>query len=321
MTILRLSQESGIDPRFLNFYLFWLWQSGGARMLCRRHVNQASIGLERLREIQVPVLDPSEQLRVVDFLTTTKRAIEAQEELVGTAIALKTATMQKLFRRGVRSESLKETELGPLPESWDLISLGERCRVKSGGTPSRAVAEYWNGDIPWVKTTEINYKEITATEERITLKGLQGSSAKVFEKGTLLMAMYGQGVTRGRVAVLGIPAATNQACAAFFPDESLSARYLYAYFTHAYDHVRQLGHGANQQNLSLELIQGIRIPVPRDTAEQETVYLVVAGIQNRIEVAQSELATLRELFRTTLHREMTGALERTNPDAQEVAHA
>ena len=82
--------------------------------------------------------------------------------------------------------------------------MAEICAIKSGGTPDRSNESFWNGDIPWVTTTLIDYGVIEAANEFITAEGLKNSSAWIVPKGTVLMAMYGQGVTRGRVAILGI---------------------------------------------------------------------------------------------------------------------
>jgi type I restriction enzyme S subunit len=229
--------------------------------------------------------------------------------------------MAKLFREGLRGEQSRETQIGPVPESWEVVRLGECCSMKSGGTPSRSVVEYWNGSIPWVKTTEVNYSTITETEEHITERGLGESSAKVFPVGTLLMAMYGQGVTRGRVALLGIPAATNQACAAFFPDRTISAHFLYAYFTHAYADVRAMGHGANQQNLSLELLDRLWVPRPRDKEEQEELFQILSKLQHAIETAEKEAAEMQRLFEVTVNQLMTGALRVRDIDITEVMNA
>lgn len=208
--------------------------------------------------------------------------------------------------------------------NWFLAIVASRRRLhyKFGAhTPPREIAKYWGGDVPWVKTTEINYREIAETEERITRLGLENSSAKIFPKGTLLMAMYGQGVTRGRVAMLGIDAATNQACAAFFPDETISPRYLYAYFTCAYEQVRELGHGANQRNLSLERLQGVKVPVPQSPEEQEDIFEVVAGLQRRIELAEAALVALNRLFAAALHTLMTGTVRVKDFDVAKVSGA
>jgi type I restriction enzyme, S subunit len=107
--------------------------------------------------------------------------------------------------------------IGEIPKHWGIVALGYVCNLTSGGTTDRNRPEYWNGNIPWVKTGEINYNQINQTEEYITELGLNNSSTKLASAGTLLMAMYGQGVTRGRVAILGIEASFNQACLAIAP--------------------------------------------------------------------------------------------------------
>ena len=95
---------------------------------------------------------------------------------------------------------------------WDTSKIDKIASVTSGGTPSRANPEYWNGDIPWVTTSLVDFNVILSAEEFITKEGVNNSSAKLFPKDTILMAMYGQGITRGKVAILGIEATTNQAC-------------------------------------------------------------------------------------------------------------
>jgi type I restriction enzyme, S subunit len=106
--------------------------------------------------------------------------------------------------RGQLESAMRDTVLGPLPNDWEVHALGTLARLSTGGTPSRERPEYWNGSIPWVKTGEVNYEVIRSTEESISKAGIENSSAKVYPPGTLLVAMYGQGVTRGRAAILGI---------------------------------------------------------------------------------------------------------------------
>ena len=143
-------------------------------------------------------------------------------------------------------------------------------------------------------------------QECITEAGLQNSSAKLLPKGTLLMAMYGQGVTRGKVAFLEIEAATNQACAALFPDESLDSGYLSAFCTFAYHRIRELGHGANQKNLSADIIREILLPLPAGVEEQKEIYHVLKAVESRLRIAECNHDTLKSLFSSMLHLLMTG---------------
>ncbi|HZG51289.1 MAG TPA: restriction endonuclease subunit S [Pyrinomonadaceae bacterium] len=145
---------------------------------------------------------------------------------------------------------------------WEKVRLGQIARISSGGTPSRNVSEYWNGAIPWITTSKINFGVISEADEFITEHGLKSSAAKVFTKGTLLMAMYGQGATRGRVGILGIDAAINQACASIELEDKTSSEFLFYFLAYNYEQIRKLGHGGNQANLNGELIRSIEILLP-----------------------------------------------------------
>jgi len=149
-----------------------------------------------------------------------------------------------------------------LPKTWHRSTLGEIARISSGGTPDRGTAEYWGGDVPWVTTGEIQFNTITDTSEKITTKGLRDSSAKLFPPGTLLMAMYGQGKTRGQVAKLGIEAATNQACAAILLNGKNDPDFYFQYLSSQYEELRELGNAGTQKNLSGGILKGVAVPVP-----------------------------------------------------------
>jgi len=126
-------------------------------------------------------------------------------------------------------------------DEWKKKKLGEVAEISSGGTPSRTNPSYWNGNIPWASTTLIDFNYINKTEEYITNEGLKNSSAKLFPIGTLLMAMYGQGKTRGKIAILGIEASTNQACGAITTNqEILSPLFAFQNLAKRYDEIRDL---------------------------------------------------------------------------------
>lgn len=148
-----------------------------------------------------------------------------------------------------------------LPKSWRRSTLGEIARITSGGTPDRSKPEYWGGDIPWITTGEIQFNTITDSTERITEAGLQNSSAKLFPHGTLLMAMYGQGKTRGQVAKLGIEAATNQNSAAILLNEGYDPDFYFQFLWSQYDNIRDFGHSGGISHLNAGLLKQIAVPV------------------------------------------------------------
>ena len=141
-----------------------------------------------------------------------------------------------------------------------MAPLGELYRVGTGGTPSRSSTEYWGGEIPWVKTGEVKYETIRDTEERITVAGLNNSAAKVYPSGSIVMALFGQGPTLGRVAKLGIDASTNQACAVIQSDDADALELLYYWLWRQYKGIRTLARGATQPNLNVAIVKSLLVP-------------------------------------------------------------
>lgn len=158
-----------------------------------------------------------------------------------------------------------------LPDGWKIKKIEEVYNVFSGGTPKRNMTEYWGGDIPWVKTGEVDYVDITSAEEFITEEGLKNSSAKMAPKGSLLLAMYGQGVTRGRVALVSKAVAINQACLCLSHKEKVFCEYLYFYMKNNYLDIRGFGNETTQKNLSATIVKNMRIPIPPRECMQRIV--------------------------------------------------
>ena len=170
--------------------------------------------------------------------------------------------MKQLFpREGETLPRLRFPEFQNAPE-WRSDSLGKLFETSTGGTPSRSTKEYWNGGIPWITTSLVDFRVITQAEELISAAGLENSSAKLFPKGTVLMALYGQGKTRGQVALLGIEAATNQACAAILPRSDIDPYFVFLNLAGRYEELRALSNAGGQENLSQGLIREIQFLPP-----------------------------------------------------------
>jgi type I restriction enzyme S subunit len=288
------------DPRFYYFALLAL------EIPSRGYNRHFTI----LSERSLPLPPLPEQKKIAHILLTVQRAIEAQEQIIQTTTELKKALMHKLFTEGLRNEPQKQTEIGPVPESWEVCKVGDVAKIQSGGTPTREIAENWSGGtIPWVKTGEINYCVIHNTDEKITPTGLANSAARLFPKGTLLMAMYGQGITRGRVGLLGIEAATNQACASITPTDKkrISSVFLYYFFEYHYEDLRKLGHGANQRNMNAALIRGFPLAFPKPD-EQAAVVTAFESLDQKRALHERKKTQLQDLFLTLLHELMTAKI-------------
>ena len=149
-----------------------------------------------------------------------------------------------------------------------LKKIQDIAETTSGGTPSRNITSYYGGNIPWIKSGELNDGFIEKSEEYITEEGLNNSSAKVYPKGTLVLALYG--ATVGKVGILNIEAASNQAVCAIFPNKDVNRDYLFWFFRQKrYDYIKSSFGGA-QPNISQKVVKGTLAPIP-DYKVQENI--------------------------------------------------
>ena len=171
-----------------------------------------------------------------------------------------------------------------LPEEWIKIRLGEVFEVQVGATPSRRIPEYWNGNINWVSSGEVHFNSIYKTNEQITEDGLAHASTSIHPIGTVMLAMIGEGKTRGQAAILNSEAAHNQNTAAILVSKTpCSPKYIYYFLQMNYDNTRRVGSGNNQKALNKERVRALRFPFT-SFAEQNKV---VAEIESRLSVCDS----------------------------------
>src|ERR1035437_4836668 len=171
-------------------------------------------------KVSVPI-QLAEQQKIANCLFSIDELITAEARKLDVLKDHKKGLTQQLFpATGETVPRLRFPEFRDAGD-WRTDSLGNTFETTSGGTPNRSTKEYWNEKIPWITTSLVDFNVIYKSDEFISEKGLEKSSAKIFPKGTILIAMYGQGKTRGKVAMLGIEAATNQACAALLPKKEI----------------------------------------------------------------------------------------------------
>ena len=179
---------------------------------------------------------------------------------------------------------------------WKKVKLGEICeRVTSGGTPKANVSSYYNPPtIPWLKTKEVNYCRITETENYISEEGLKNSSAKLISPNSVIIAMYGQGDTAGRVAINKIPLATNQACCNLTIDKSKADyEFIYYQLCTLYDKLVSLKAGAAQPNLNARIIKNLEIIMP-SLPIQHRIATILSRYDSLIENYQKQIKLLEE---------------------------
>lgn len=195
-----------------------------------------------------------------------------------------------------------------VPEGWNIKPLSEIAKVTSGGTPSRTKPEYWkNGTVPWIRTTDVQncilYPE--DTQEYISEQGLENSSAKLVPIGTILLAMIGQGKTRGQVALLKFEASTNQNSAAIILNSDQEPDFHFNFLLSQYEKIRGMSNSAGQSNLSGALVKAIKVPVP-PLLEQKKIAQILSTWDKAITTTEQLLANSLQQKKALMQQLLTG---------------
>jgi type I restriction enzyme S subunit len=208
--------------------------------------------------------------------------------------------------------------LPPLPKCWCWTALGESFEVYVGATPSRAAKDYWNGEIPWLTSGEVQFCRIRDTKEKITSEGLANSSTCLNPAGSVILNMIGEGKTRGKAGILDIAACNNQNCAAIWVSTTpISSRFVYFWLLFRYEETRELGSGNNQPAMNKGIVEGITFPLP-PFAEQE---VIVEAIEDQLSIVDhleadldAKLKSAQGLRQSILRHAFTGQLVSQDPN-------
>lgn len=262
-------------------------------------VGQQRVPRHFLEQFPFPLPPLDEQVRIVDQLAAHLAKVD---EAIGRLEAF-------LEGSDTRTESLLEAAIqGHLTkdwrkqhnqrrEEWKFTTLGEAFQWSSGGTPSRKHPEYYTGSIPWVKSGELPDGVVNEVEEHITQEAIENSSAKICPKGSVAIAMYG--VTIGRVGILGVDAATNQAVAVAQSAEHTFGRYLFFYLRANRNRFIALGKGGAQPNISQRVIKAFPYEYPGLAEQEEILHLIdlnleaLSSVEALVEHACAELQASR----------------------------
>jgi type I restriction enzyme, S subunit len=185
------------------------------------------------------------------------------------------------------------------------VTVGDVAEVVSGGTPARNRPEFWGGRTPWVKTGAIDFCFITESDEWITEEGLENSAARIIPAGTILIAMYGQGKTRGQVAILGIDAAKNQACAALLLREGCDRDFVYQQLAFRYTSIRKMSNSGGQDNLNADLVRSIALLLPEE-GEQRKIGALLKAWDGAVSILERLIDAKRAGKRGLMQQLLTG---------------
>lgn len=225
------------------------------------------------------------------------RAYEPAPDLLQQILSERRQSWQGKYRE---PSGATDANTDGLPDGWCWCTIEQLAEVGTGATPSRSDASYWlDGDVAWVSSAVVNEPYVDAASEFVTRKALAETNLTLYPPGTLLVAMYGEGKTRGRCTELRIAATTNQAIAALQVD-SRARPYLKLFLEHNYEELRKVASGGVQPNLNLGIIRAVNVPLP-PLAEQQRIVIevdrclsVVSQIGLEIDLGEFRAGRLRQ---------------------------
>ena len=286
VAIIKTIPKEIVNKNYVKYYFLSSYFQHNLLVVSQHRAAQAGFSKEDIKDFQISCPSLAEQERIVAELDLLSGIIEKKKEQLKAYDQLAQSIFYTMFGDPITNE-----------KGWEVKNLGEISAIGTGATPSREKEElYYGGDIHWVKTTEVHNCEITDTEETITQLAIEQTNCKIYPPNTLLMAMYGQGKTRGQIAKLKISAATNQACAAIMLNNSIcNLDFVYELLHIKYDNIRAMAQGGNQANLNMKLVGSIPIILPSLTLQQSFASKIEA-IEKQKSLIQQSIAETQTLF-------------------------
>ncbi|MER0335435.1 restriction endonuclease subunit S [Vibrio vulnificus] len=285
-------------------------------------VNKMLLGVPQSKDEQTAIANA---LSDVDFL------ISELEKLIAKKQVIKTATMQQLLTGRTRlpafalredgtKKGYKKTELGEIPEDWDICILNDVINsLSSGATPYRGNKDFYKGKNLWITSGELKYGVINDTFEKISDEALKKSNLKIHPQGTFLMAITGLEAagTRGSCGIVGRPAATNQSCMAIYPNEKLTSNYLFHWYTYNGDELAlKYCQGTKQLSYTAGLLKTIPIFLPHNTCEQIAISNILSDMDLEVLKLKTRLNKTRQVKQGMMQELLTGKTRLLKPESK-----
>jgi type I restriction enzyme S subunit len=322
MTRLRVLTKD-ISPRYLATAIHAHWLVGRSQKLARSHVAQASILGERFREIAIPWPQLPEQKIFAQAFDALQASLSVENELIEGTLLLKRAAMRVLFTRGLRGQAQKETEIGPVPESWRPRTILDLCEIWSGGTPRKSVPEYWIGSIPWVSGKDLKVPTLHDAIDHVSEAAVEAGS-RLAPADAVLILVRGMGLAKDLpVALISRPMAFNQDIKALVSRGEFGGSFIrsaiYACKDRLLSRIVPSAHGT--MTLNLDDVETFKVPCPSDEREAEEIAAVLDMIDRKIGLHKRKRAVLDELFKALLHKLMTGEIRVSDLDLSAIRPA
>lgn len=290
--------KAGVDPLFLAYAL-----STKKEEMLRLSIGTTFLEISKSNLAQIVLRMPLflEQRAIAEVLSGFDEHLTNLDELIAKKKAIRDGALEELVTGRTRIADYKDP--------WVTRSARELLtNVITGGTPSTAIDEYWNGSIPWLSSTEIHQRMVSRPTRSISEEGLENSSAQIAPAGSVLIALAGQGKTRGTSAFLTRDMALNQSLAGLVANETeLHREYLLYMLTHRYEELRGLSSGdGGRGGLNKTLLWNLWFTLPSDLQEQCAIAEVLLGMDEEIRLLEEERAKVERLKSGAMDDLLTG---------------
>ena len=279
--------------------------------------TQPNISQSLIKNWNIPQPDSSEQTKIADFLdkkTSQLDKVKAlQEEQIQKLKDYRASLIYETVTKGLdKNVHMKDSGIdwiGQVPEGWGVGKVKYFSQISAGATPDRNNSLFWNGNINWMSSGEVNQGIVKHTSETITDLALKRTSTKLLPNGTVMLALNGQGKTKGTAAVLAIESASNQSLASFIVDNKiLNNMYLYYFFVADYYNIRGLK-GEDRDGLNLQLVSNIVIPLFELEEQQKIVDFLdkkTVQIDKLIQIKNEQIDNINKQRQTLIYDYVTG---------------
>ncbi|MGD7050762.1 restriction endonuclease subunit S [Rossellomorea marisflavi] len=291
-----------------NEFLYYLMTKQASRLQSLSSgTTIAYLSRKQFEQFKVVMPTLKEQLKIADILSTVDETIEKTDQLLEKTKELKKGLMQQLLTKGIGHTTFKQTELGEIPEGWEVFVLSDLVhKIVGGGTPSRKKIEYYSGDIPWFTVKDMDgsfYKDIS--QEYINEVAIQKSSANLIDPKKVIIATR---IALGRGFINTVSISINQDLKAVYLNEEkvLADYFLYWYLSQA-EKIEGLGSGSTVKGIRLEQLKGLNVPVP-SLLEQQKIARFLSSVDEQISIYKNEKERLKELKKGLIQKLLTGKI-------------
>jgi type I restriction enzyme S subunit len=289
-----------------------------------KQINNATSGsalrrlvLREIEKLEISIPPLPEQRRIAEILDTLDEAILKTEKVIAKLQKMKQGLLHDLLARGIdengelrdperHPENFKDSPLGRIPKGWEVESISALFEVRSGATPARSESRFFDGEVPWVKTLDLNERIINSTAETITETAVSVTACSILPPGTVLVAMYGGWQQIGRTSFLGLYATTNQAISSLLPTPRMNPQFTVYCLQHLRRAWKRVAASTRKDpNITKDDIQHFLLLVP-PLWEQMLIIQRLDIAYGRIHQEEAEITKLRSLKQGLMDDLLTG---------------